>query len=183
MKTNTASKAAVKNVNMQNIETATALYARARGDLSATVAGLNDEIESVKKKYLPRIRKEVAVAKEHRAALEAMIAAHPDLFEKPRTVIFHGVRVGFRKGEGRVTFENPDKVVELIEKHLGDQADTLIITERRPNKDAIAQLPAADVKRIGCQITGTEDVIVVKDTAGEVDKLVAALLKDEEAAA
>jgi hypothetical protein len=95
----------------------------------------------VKRKYLPRIRTQVAHAKMLHAQLKASIEAHPELFEKPRTVTFHGVKVGFAKGKGKVTFQHDaDKVIALIEKHLPDQAELLVITERKPNKDAIAQL-------------------------------------------
>ena len=180
MKSNTAQKAAPAAPAMQQIEAATGLYAVAHAGLVATVAGLNDELEAVKKKYLPRIRKEAAHAKGLKEQLKTLIEGKPELFERPRTAIFHGVRVGFRKGEGKVAFEyEADKVIALIEKHLADQAELLIITERKPNKEAIAQLPAADVKRIGCSIEGTGDLVVIKDAASEVDKLVAALLKDE----
>lgn len=173
-----------KPAAMVLIETTAQAYAVARADLAATAAALNDEIADVKKKYLVRIRKEVAEVKERHAFLKHAIEASPELFEKPRTQIFHGVRVGFRKGEGKVTFESPDKVLQLIEKHLPEQADLLIIIERKPNKEAIAQLPAAEVKRIGCSIVGTSDLVVIKDTASDVDKLVEGLLKEniEEAA-
>lgn len=164
---------------LKEIESLTKTYADRRGALAGTVGGLNDELEQVKRKYLARIRREVAAAKDAEANLRSAIEGSPELFTKPRTVTVHGVKVGFQKGKGKVVFEDADQVLKLIKKHLGDQAELLIVTEEKPNKDAIAQLPAADVKRIACSVVGTGDQVVIKDAAGEVDKLVAALLKED----
>ncbi len=161
------------------IETLAAAYARARAELASTVAAWNEEREAVTKRYLKGMRAEVAVAKDRAAELRAAIEAAPELFEKPRTRTLHGVKLGYQKGKGRVTFEDAAKVVALIRKHLPELADALVIIEEKPNKDAIAQLPAADVKRIACALEGTGDVVVIKDSAGEVDRLVNQLLKEE----
>jgi hypothetical protein len=165
---------------LKEIEALTKAYADRREALAGTVGGLNDELEAVKRKYLARIKQQVGAAKDAAANLSAAIAASPALFVKPRTITVHGIKVGFQKGKGKVTFADADKVVELIRKHLDDKADVLIITEEKPNKEAIAQLEVAELKKIGCSVTGTGDQVLIKDAAGDVDKLVAALLKEEE---
>lgn len=174
-----AKKAQQPNPTLTRIEALARLYADARAALAATVSGLNDEIEQVKRKYLPRIKDQVARAKEHGSGLHNAIEGAPELFVKPRTVVVHGLKVGFEKGKGKVTFDSAEKVIELIEKHLADKADVLIITKKRPNKDAIAALEVSELKRIGCAVTGTGDAVVIKDTASDVDKLVAALLAED----
>ena len=165
---------------LKEIESLTKAYADRREALAGTVSGLNDELEAVKRKYLQRIKQQVGAAKDAEANLRAAIEASIALFVKPRTITVHGIKVGFQKGKGKVTFADADKVVELIKKHLGDQADILVITEEKPNKEAIAQLDVAELRKIGCSVTGTGDQVLIKDAAGEVDKLVAALLKEEE---
>ncbi|MDF1486722.1 hypothetical protein PY257_16355, partial [Ramlibacter sp. H39-3-26] len=50
-------------------------------------------------------------------------------------------------------------------------------TTQRPVKDALAQLPAADLKKLGISITDAEDEVIVRAVDSEVDKLVDALLK------
>lgn len=164
---------------LKEIEALTKAYADRREALAGTVSGLNDELEAVKRKYLARIKQQVASAKDAAANLSAAIEASPALFVKPRTITVHGIKVGFQKGKGKVTFADGDKVVELIKKHLEDRADVLILTEEKPNKEAIAQLEVAELKKIGCSVTGTGDQVLIKDAAGDVDKLVAALLKEE----
>lgn len=164
---------------LKEIEALTKAYADRREALGATVAGLNDELEAVKRKYLPRIKQQVGTAKDAEANLRAAVETSIALFVKPRTISVHGIKVGFQKGKGKVTFSDADRVVELIRKHLADRADFLIVTEEKPNKEAIAQLEVVDLKKIGCAVSGTGDQVVIKDAAGDVDKLVAALLKEE----
>lgn len=169
------------NTSMKDIEALTAKFADVRGALSATVAALNEEIDQVKRKYLAGIKRQVARAREQQGELRAAIEAAPELFAKPRTQVFHGVKVGFRKGKGEIDFDDADKVVSLIEKHLPEVADVLVQVTRKPIKDAILLYCSVDdLKKIGCKVTGTGDEVVIKDTASDVDKLVAALLKDEE---
>lgn len=177
MKQNTAKQPAP---GMAQIEILTQRYASAHSCLEQRVGALNEEIEQVRKKHLAGIKDDVARAKSRKAELKAAIEAAPELFVRPRTVIFHGVKVGFRKGAGKVTFADADQVVRLIWLHFDpDRAETLIKFTEKPNKEAIAELGVAELKKIGCAVEGTGDVVEIRDTASDVDKLVAALLKDD----
>jgi hypothetical protein len=93
--------------------------------------------------------------------------------------MFHGIKVGYKKGTGKIEWEDADQVVKLIKKHFPDQADVLIISSEKPAKDALAQLTAAELKKLGVLVEESGDVPFIKDTSSEVDKLVAAFLKDE----
>jgi phage host-nuclease inhibitor protein Gam len=158
-------------------------YANAREKLATTVACLNDELDDVKKKYLARIRAQVAEAKTVQAGLRALIEAAPELFVKPRTVILHGIKVGYRKATGKIEFDDADQVVKLIRKHFPEQFDVLVKIEETPVKKALANLTAAELKKLGIEVSDSGDEVEIRDTAGDVDKLVAALLKDYEEAA
>lgn len=170
---------------LKDIENLTQKYADARGALESEVKELQAELEQVRRSYVKAIAKLADRVLERRAELFAALESAPELFVKPRSLVVAGIRVGFEKGKGKVEYTDADKVVALIERHLPEQAELLVITEKKPNKQAILKLPAADVKRIGCTISGTGDAVIIKDAAGEVDKLVAALLAEdtEEAAA
>jgi hypothetical protein len=166
---------------MNEIETLTRSYSDARGVLSDTVAALNFELDQVKRNYLTQIKQQVGKAKERQAELRAAIEANADLFTKPkpRTQIFYGVKVGFRKATGKIQFDDPDQVVKLIRRQFPDQFDVLVKTTETPIKSALEALPAVTLKKLGIEVNETGDVVMIKDAAGEVDKLVAALLKDE----
>lgn len=164
--------------SLTEIETRAKKYAEAREHLAGIVTALNTGIESLKRDHMKRLKKAVAEAAERHDALKAMIEAAPDLFVKPRTVIFHGIKLGFQKGKGKIEWDDPDQVVRLIKKHFPDQADVLVATTERPAKDALAQLSAAELKRLGISVTDGGDAVFIKPADSAVDKMVDALLKD-----
>lgn len=169
--------------SLTEIEVLTKRYADAHTVLCDHVAALNAELEAIKRARLRCLKIAVNAAAEHKAALSAAIQDSPDLFVKPRTVVCHGVRVGYQKGKGVLNWDDPDTVVDRIERLFKDQADVLITTTKVPNKTALLALTAGELKRLGCTVTGDGDAVVIRPTDSEVDRIVAALLKDAEAEA
>lgn len=165
---------------LNEIDVKTKAFADARGQLAQAVADMQDELQVIQRKYLPMIKRRVAAAKDVQAALRAAIEASPEQFVKPRTLTLYGVKVGFQKGKGKMEWEDDDRVVLLIKRHFPKQADLLISTVEKPSKAALGELAVDDLKKLGITVEGTGDVVVIKDASGEVDKLVKALLKEEE---
>lgn len=165
--------------SLARIDELTAAHAADYARLAAVVNSLNHEIELAKKKYLPQLRLWVADCKASRAALSDAISTIPDEFVKPRTRQLHGFKVGLRKLEGKIVFADEAKAIQLIEKHFPGQFDVLVATSQSVVKDAAAQLPAADLKRIGGEITDSVDEVVIKSATGDVEKLVDALIKEK----
>ena len=165
---------------LNEIDVKTKTFADARGQLAQAVGDLQDELRVIERKYLPIVKRRVAVAKDAQAALRAAIEESPSLFTKPRTLTLYGVKVGYQKGKGTMDWEDDERVVLLIKRHFPKQAEILISTVEKPSKAALGELPVDDLKRLGITVEGTGDVVVIKDAAGEVDKLVKALLKEEE---
>jgi hypothetical protein len=165
-------------MNLTDLQSLTKPYADARGQLAAVVTELNDCIESLKRKKLPIIKELVARAAEREGNLRAGITSAPQLFEQPRTVIFHGIKIGLQKGKGGIEFDDPGKVVDLIRKNFTEEeAEALIRTIEEPDKKMLALMPVADLKRIGCTVGNTADEVVIRPTDTGVDKIVNALLK------
>lgn len=153
-------------------------YATKREDLASMVTLLNAQIEALKNAALPDIKKAVAKAAEKESDLTNAIDGARHLFIKPRTVVMHGIKFGLRKGSGGIDWEDDAKVVSLIEKLFPKaQAELLIKTTKKPIAKALADLDVSDLKRIGCTIESTGDVIVINPVDSAVDKIVTALLK------
>ena len=170
-----------------DIERLTKDYAEARDELAAQVDALKAETAGLKRIRLPAIRRLTGKAANRRARLAAAIDGARGLFVKPRTVIAHGVRVGVVKARGELGWRDGEQVIRLIRKHLPDRAEALIKVSERPLKSALAQLTAAELKRIGVAVGETGDKVLIKPADGDIDKFVDALLKeiaepDEEAA-
>jgi hypothetical protein len=167
-------------MTLTEIELLARNFSDARLNLKEGLDELETEIAVVKKRYLPAIRRAVEKAAQRHEALRAAVEEAPELFQKPKTVIFHGVRLGYQKARGEITWADTAQVIKLIKKNFPDQVETLLKIVETPIKTALAQLSVADLKRIGVTVIETGDEIFIKPTDSEIDKLINALLKDEE---
>ena len=165
---------------LAEIEILTKKFSEARADLKSRISYLEDEIAVLKRKYLPGIKKSIEAAASAKMRLHSEIEDSAELFVKPRTIIFHGIKIGYQKGKGEITWEDSEQVVKLIKKHYPGIFDAYIKITETPIKSALAQLPAAELKKLGIIIAETGDEIVIKGTDSDIDKMVNALFKDEE---
>ena len=164
------------------IEKLTKGYADARERLAETVQALEDKIEAIKRQYLPGIKVQVGIAAAEKADLKAAIEDSPKLFERPKTIIVSGIKIGFAKGKGKIEFgkDEVDHIVKLIEKYFPEKADVLIQTKKTPVKKALDGLTAAELKKLGIQVEDTGDHVVIKPTDSQIEKLVDKLLKEKD---
>ena len=162
---------------LNDLEKRAKALADTRASVASIVQTLNDGIDALKRNHMAALKKAVNAAAEQHERLKAVIDENPQLFVKPRTVVMHGIKLGFAKGKGSVEFDDADQVVRLIEKHHPDQVDILVQVEETPVKAALAQLTAAELKKLGVTVEGTSDVVVIKPTDSAVDKTVKALMK------
>lgn len=164
--------------NLTDIERQAKKYAEARDHLAAIVSDMNEGIETIKRDNMKRLKKAVSEAAEQHDALKAMIETARGCFIKPRSIVLHGIKLGFQKGKGKIEWDDADQVVRLIKKYFPDQADVLIATSERPAKEALAQLTAAELKKLGISVTDGGDAVFIKPADSAVDKMVDALLRD-----
>lgn len=173
-------------MSMHEIERHAKALADARERLGAIVSELNADLDARMRQSMPALKRAVAAAADKHDALKGAIQLAPMLFVKPRTVTLHGIKLGYAKGKGSVEFDDADQVVKLIKKLHPDSVDVLIAVKEEPVKNALAQLSAAELKKLGVTVEGTSDVVVIKPTDSAVDKTVKALMKaatDEEVTA
>ena len=168
--------------NLQPIALIDALahsYTITREVLAERVAKFESEVQAVRNRLLPGIKTAAAAAADIQGELSAEIARNPELFVKPRTMTLHGIRLGYAKGKGKITWEDDVKVVAAIRRHFAqDLAAALIRTVEQPVINALAQLPAAELRKLGVQVEEAGDHIYIKASDSEVDKLVAQILKE-----
>ena len=166
-------------LKLADIEVYTNEYAKKRQLVVELADTMRQEIEDVKRKHITELKTRVACAAEKKQALINVLDANKALFDKPRAHIFNGIKVGFQKQKGTITWDDTDKVVELVKKKFPDMVDTMLKTDTSPVKAALEQLSVSDLKGIACTLEGSGDKILIKPTDANVDKLVEALLKDE----
>ncbi len=155
-------------------------YAETRAELAFKLGVLEDELMAAKHRHLPDIRKVLARAQTQRDKIITAVNQSPTLFEKPKTQMFHGIRIGFQKAKGAITWDDESMVVKLIKKFFPDRTDDLIKTTEKPVKATLQNLSAADLKRLGVQVVESGEEVVIRPMDGELDKLVDRLLADTE---
>lgn len=163
---------------MVTIETAAKRFADEHKALCDLVGQLNEGLEALKRQALPAIKRAVARTAERQAELSGLVDQGRHLFVRPRTVIFHGIKVGLEKGKGKIEWDDEERVIKLIRKHLPEQAEGLIKTEEYVSKGALKGLTVAELKLIGCTVEETDDQVVIRPTDSDVDKVVRAMLKE-----
>ena len=162
-------------ITLDTIEKRTKRYAEAREHLAGLVTELNAGIQALQRAQLPAIRKAVQRASEHHARLNEALTARPDLFTRPRTTIFHGVVVGYKKGKGTFKYD-PDFVIKQIKLRLPLKQDSLIRVEEKVVAEGIKLLTDDERKKIGVVSVAGTDAVVITPTDSAIDKAVNALL-------
>jgi hypothetical protein len=163
---------------LHDIESLTVEYSAERAKLLSRVEALHEAIEALKddaRLELRRLAVYVAAAEDDlREALEAA----PDLFVKPRTQIWAGIKVGYTKQKGKVAFDDEAKVIKRIREKLPkDQAELLIRVREEVHKPGLYDLTTADLLRLGVRIEADTDAVVIKP-AEAVSKAVAQLISE-----
>ncbi len=174
----TETQTAAGKPSLAEIEKLTGRYAEARDVLTNYVDTLNEKIEALKRAAMADIKRAVARTAEREAELRAAVEAAPELFTKPRTVIFHGVKVGFQKAKGTLEIPDPEETLIRLKRMFASSAAQYTHLKETLDKEALAGLSADALKKLGCTLADTGDQIVIKPTDGAVDKIVNALLKD-----
>jgi hypothetical protein len=151
----------------------------ARMMLRERVSCLEAEISALKKKSLPAIRKWAEATAEDQLALYQAIEENPGEFVKPRTRILHGIKFGIQKKKGEVTWDDEERVIFLIKKHFPELIEGLIRVKETPIKNALAEMAAVDLKKLGVSVENDTDEVFIKATDSEIDKIVDAILKTE----
>lgn len=162
-------------VTLATIDQRTKRYAEAREHLAALVTELNAGIQALQRAQLPAVRKAVQRASEHHARLNEALSARPDLFKRPRTTIFHGVVVGYKKGKATFKYD-ADFVIKQIKLRLPLKQDSLIRVEEKVVAEGLKLLTDDERAKIGVTLEEGKDAVVITPTDSAIDKAVNALL-------
>ena len=166
---------------LAEIEKLTSTFADDYNWLRAVAADIQQQQNDVIKAHLPTLRKAAAEAAAAREKLAAAVVENAALFADKKTHTSFGIKVGFRKGSGKMIIADEAAFLKKLETMFPDESARGIYlrVEVSPLKAALEELPAADLKKLGVTIEATGDVLVIKPVEGDVDKFVAALLKPD----
>ncbi len=177
------SDTATTHISMTTIEERARYYAACRDELATRINALEAEVIVARERHRIGLLDALRAHKRAEEDLRCAIAAAPELFDKPRTRVLHGIRMGYQKGKGGLEIADEETTVKLIRKHCPDKFDALVKVIERPIRKALQNLDAGLLKKLGIGILGTGDVIVLAATDGDLDKLIKALQGDDGLAA
>jgi hypothetical protein len=157
-------------------------YSKARERVATLLNEIEDASRTIHRKYRRSLNEAIANAETHHEALFQEVDANRGLFEKPRTWSFFGIKFGLGAARGSTTWENDDdeKLIARIRKLLPtEQADKLIRVKEEPIVDALRELDAKTLAKLGVQVSvGTGLVVVVKPVESATEKLLKRILKE-----
>jgi hypothetical protein len=169
--------AAGRNTTIGDIEKMTARLAETSSALDEQLGAYEQELQAVNDKHLRPLKRLATVVAQAEAELHEAIERSPHLFEKPRTLTVHGIKVGFSVSEGKLVFDDEPLVIKLLKKKFPEMKETLISTTEKVNKDAVKSLGLTDdeLAKLGMRIEDRGDQVLIKRSAGEIEKLLAKL--------
>lgn len=163
-------------MTLNDIEQLALEYERAVSEADALRQQIEGVVAGIKRRYITKLRDRASRLATAREALYAAIEQSPDLWAKPRTRVFHGVQCGLKKHPGVLSWEDDEKLLKKIRQYYVDEIGVLIKTVETPRASALAQLPPEEQKQLGIALVGSGDKVVLKMVAGDLDKLVRALV-------
>ncbi len=117
-----------------------------------------------------------------KAELEEAIDSNRGLFVKPKSRSLNGIQFGLKKGKGVLSWSIKDSLLlKRIKRMFPKKSKQLIKVTETPVKNELAKLKADDLKKLGCTVTGTGDVVFVKVEQTDAEKAAAAILEAGEA--
>jgi len=157
-------------------------YAKLRGKLEKKIEVIEREREKILEAHRVELRLLSSAVSNAKLDLERQVGAARPLFIKPKTRVFHGIKVGFEKERDQVTYPEDEILIPRIESLLKSKAAGLIETTKRIIKDAFKRLPKAELQSLGVKYTnGADSVIVRPESKSDVEKLASAYLDKNQA--
>lgn len=163
----------IKPITLADIELACRNYDAAVTDLEEVIGTFNRDLEEVKLKHIQTIKRKAGIVARCEAEAVMLRDSAPELFTKPRAFVLAGIKIGFKKAEGKLVFTDAAEVVAAIKAKFPDLTDALIRQSEEPNKDALKEtLTEEELATVHCRIEGKGDQGILARAAGEIEKLV-----------
>lgn len=163
---------------LQEIEVQTKKFAEANNQLAGVIDEMETEINRIKKDYLKRLQPLADNVSIEKALLKDMIDESRLIFVRPKTYVFHGVKVGLQSSKGTIKVIDETKTIELIKKNLPDAAENMIKCSESVIKQSLTLLSNDELVKINCQKTPGVEMILIKSNRDEVEKFIDAMIKE-----
>jgi hypothetical protein len=145
---------------------------------------LESEVSAAQAAHMLTIRSLTRSVIKRQAELAEGIKAHPELFDKPRTLIVAGIKFGLRKQPGKMCWADDAKLLKRVDELFakGDistaQYEGVVEVRFVLVAKGLEKLDASTLKRLGVTVEADSDAVEIKSVDSEVEKMVKAVIKD-----
>src|SRR6185295_14068513 len=104
------------------------------------ISALEADLDAVKQKHLRQLKAQAGIVAACEAALHSAVENTPGLFQKPRTFILHGVKVGLTQSKGKLIWDmDDDELVAMLKRKFkaDDLWQSYVIEKLSPSKEAL----------------------------------------------
>lgn len=165
-------------VTLRDIELMTHAYSTIRADLDRAVRALERRVADIRARHRPAILKLIEEEREALADLEGAIAAAEHLFQRPKTRVFSGIKVGIVKKPGQIRWDDAEDVVAAIRAAWPERVALLVrvtLTEE-PVRQALRALSDDELAAIGVRRDADCEDVLVQAEKSDLDRLIEALV-------
>jgi len=163
---------------LSEIEVQTKKFAEANNQLASVIDEMETEINQIKKNYLKKLQPLADAVSIEKALLKEAIDESRLIFVRPKTYVFHGVKVGLQSSKSIIKVIDETKTIELIKKNLRDSAENMIKTSETIIKDTLKLLSDEELVKINCQKSPGVEMVLIKSNRDEVEKFIDAMIKE-----
>lgn len=152
------------------LRTKCAELSRKRARIVAGISEMQQKMNAVRSQYEAFLLEEIGEAEKVHAEIKVLTAQNKGLFHDPKSHVFHGIKVGFRKAEA--TYEVAKKTLALIkELCTADVINLLIKTKQTINKAALKGLDSDTLKKLKVKFVEGADEVIVQPQDDALEKV------------
>jgi len=160
-------------IDLDAIEQAAVTLARHRRALEEELQAADEKLAKVRLACAERLRQKVTDTAKAELALIRLVERAPQLFVRPQSMEFDGVKVGWRKGKGRLELPDQELLIKRAEDVLTPaQRKTVFKVKTTVLKGGLAKLSGDLLKKLGCTLTAAGQEAFVTYPKTPIDKLV-----------
>ena len=170
---------------LSTIQAATETFSKLRREALDYAASVEAEAQAVRDNHEVALIKKVKKFVAANEALHALLAASEHLFEKPKSLVFDGIKVGFQVGKPTVEIADKTELVRVlqnlveIEKDAEDVAayEACLRTIVTPHEPSLLKLPPHHLIQLPLTIKPATNDVLIKPVDSDSTKAVDALIK------
>lgn len=150
-------------------------------EASVALADLSRDIEAghdaVNEQYESDLGSALSTLLKAKTKLEIRIQGSPELFEKPKTIVFDGVKFGLKKGPGVMNMPSDKVLLKRLKANHKDVFDNLPRDPKVPGKSFFKNWSVKALRALGIGISGAKDVVTIALVQSETEERIETLLK------